>query len=404
MVVRKLKAVNIKKIKEIEIQPPEHLVLVCGKNGQGKTSLMDSIVYGLGGKKFIDVKPIRDGEKEGRIEIDLGEILVTRTFTEKDTYLTVKSKDGATYTNGQDKLNELIKNIYFDPMKFTEMKQVEQKEMLLDLIGVDVKDFEEKAKEAYEQRTVIGRLLQTIKGELASTTKPEDKYFQMQEVSVAEISQDMQEINEVMFSLSNEEKAIEDSKFEIKKLEALLQGERNKLKLAEDRVAVIKKEHPELEAEFEAKKELMETAEYNNEKVRQAKRYAEAKFKVDEYTKKYDEKTEELLSIGKAKIAKLGEAKMPVEGLGIDDNGVTFNGIPFAQLSTSEKIKISLGMAMAANAELKLIRIMDGSLLDSDNMQIIQQMAEANDYQIWVERVDEECEVGFFIQDGEVRK
>lgn len=46
--------------------------------------------------------------------------------------------------------------------------------------------------------------------------------------------------------------------------------------------------------------------------------------------------------------------------------------------------------------------IKDGSLLDSKSMQIINEMAGTNDYQVWIERVDESGKVGFYIEDGNV--
>ncbi len=95
---------------------------------------------------------------------------------------------------------------------------------------------------------------------------------------------------------------------------------------------------------------------------------------------------------------------MPIKGLGVDDEGVAFNKIPFGQLAKSEQIKISLAIAMATDTELKLIRIMDGSLLDSDNLKAIGEMAEKKDYQIFIEVVDDSGEVGFFIEDGKVKK
>jgi hypothetical protein len=94
---------------------------------------------------------------------------------------------------------------------------------------------------------------------------------------------------------------------------------------------------------------------------------------------------------------------MPIDGLAIKEDGVTFNGIPFEQLSSSEQLKVSLAIAMANNPALKVIRILDGSLLDADNMAIIEQMADKEDYQVWIEVVDSSGKVGFYIEEGEVK-
>jgi hypothetical protein len=93
---------------------------------------------------------------------------------------------------------------------------------------------------------------------------------------------------------------------------------------------------------------------------------------------------------------------MPIEGLSFADDTVLYNGIPFGQCSSAEKLRVSLSMAMALNPELKVIRIMDGSLLDEDNLAIIREMAEAQDYQVWIECVASRPGMGIFIEDGEV--
>ena len=50
-----LEAENIKRLKAVEITPEGNLVVVGGKNAQGKSSVMDSIAYALGGKKLVPV-------------------------------------------------------------------------------------------------------------------------------------------------------------------------------------------------------------------------------------------------------------------------------------------------------------------------------------------------------------
>ena len=94
---------------------------------------------------------------------------------------------------------------------------------------------------------------------------------------------------------------------------------------------------------------------------------------------------------------------MPVEGLGFDDSGVTFNGVPFTQSSAAEQLRVSVAMAMALNPDIRVIRITDGSLLDSTSMAIIEELAREHDFQAWVEVIAEPGEgVGFEIHDGEV--
>ena len=101
----------------------------------------------------------------------------------------------------------------------------------------------------------------------------------------------------------------------------------------------------------------------------------------------YTALTHSIDAIDRQKADALAAAQMPVDGLGFDDGGVTFGGVPFAQASSAEQIRVSLAMAMALNPTLRVVRICDGSLLDADSMAAIRAAAEAADVQVFVEMV-----------------
>jgi hypothetical protein len=98
----------------------------------------------------------------------------------------------------------------------------------------------------------------------------------------------------------------------------------------------------------------------------------------------------------------IAAAQMPVDGLGFGDGVVTYNGVPLEQASSAEQLKVSLGIAMAANPKLRVIRIQDGSLLDDDSMAQVAAMAKDGGYQVWVEKVDTTGKIGVVIDDGMV--
>ena len=93
-------------------------------------------------------------------------------------------------------------------------------------------------------------------------------------------------------------------------------------------------------------------------------------------------------------------AAMPVDGLGFGAGVVTYNGVPFDQASSAEQLRVSMGIAIAANPKLRVIRITDGSLLDEDSLAAIGEMAKAADFQVFVEVVDSSGTVGIVIEDG----
>ena len=96
------------------------------------------------------------------------------------------------------------------------------------------------------------------------------------------------------------------------------------------------------------------------------------------------------------------QAKLPVEGVAFGDDSIMLNGVPFEQASDAEQLRASCAIAMAGNPTLRVIRVRDGSLLDSEFLAIVAQMAEERDYQVWIERV-EPGKQGFVIEDGMVK-
>src|SRR3990170_4767078 len=81
MKILKLTAENVKKLRAVEITPTGELVEITGRNGAGKSSVLDAIWWALAGTKHIQAVPIRKGATKARIRLDLGELIVERRFT-----------------------------------------------------------------------------------------------------------------------------------------------------------------------------------------------------------------------------------------------------------------------------------------------------------------------------------
>src|SRR5438874_2068433 len=97
MKIISLVAENIKKLRAVEITPDGEIVTISGRNGQGKTSVLDSIWWALTGTKHIQGEPIRKGETKARIKLDLGGLVVERKFTAAGSTLSVESAEGARF-------------------------------------------------------------------------------------------------------------------------------------------------------------------------------------------------------------------------------------------------------------------------------------------------------------------
>ena len=60
--INKLEIENVKRIKAVKIEPTKNgLTIVGGNNNQGKTSVLDSIAWALGGDRYKPSNATRDG-------------------------------------------------------------------------------------------------------------------------------------------------------------------------------------------------------------------------------------------------------------------------------------------------------------------------------------------------------
>ncbi len=60
--ISSLELENVKRIRAVQIVPTaDGLTVIGGRNGQGKTSVLDAIAWALGGNKLRPQNPNRDG-------------------------------------------------------------------------------------------------------------------------------------------------------------------------------------------------------------------------------------------------------------------------------------------------------------------------------------------------------
>lgn len=95
MKVQNISVQNFKGITEQQIQANGCHVFLIASNGKGKTSMIDAVWAGLGGKKM-PKEPVKQGEKKANIKIDIGEyiaevIIDSKTGKQK---FTLKTADG----------------------------------------------------------------------------------------------------------------------------------------------------------------------------------------------------------------------------------------------------------------------------------------------------------------------
>lgn len=447
-------AENVKKLTAVEITPAGDIVTIAGKNGQGKSSILDSIWWALSGTSNIQKQPIRMGQTKARIRLDLGEIVVERRFNAAGSQLAVESGDGARFTSPQKLLDALLGELTFDPLAFTRMEPREQVDELrrvaqLDididrLDGLNKSDFDRrtdinrdaKAKRAQADAIVVATglpdqpldetaLLDRLQAAGDHNAQLEQRKARREQAatdashlkqgSAADKQRATQarEHAEAVYKRAGEEaaaayeKAKADAAAALKRaLEAANDYDR-RADSATAQAAEIQKKIQEAEAlpeavDVAAIRVELEHAKQVNAKLASRERRRQIESEAETLEKQSDQLTEQIESRKKAKADAIASAKMPIEGLGFDEGIVTFNGIPFDQASAAEQLKVSFGIARAANPKLRVILIKDGSLLDQDSLAQIADMARDGRYQVWIERVSADKKVGVFIEDGAV--
>lgn len=415
MKIYQLKAENFKGLKVVQITPEGNVVQITGKNGQGKTSVLDGICAAFCGRfaKSLD-KPVRTGAEGAEVTVETEDLIVTRKWNaDGKSTLRVENKEGKRFASPQSVLDALVGALSFDPMEFSRQKPREQRETLLSLVdlGYDPDEVERRIKAIYDERTVVGRELKTAQGAYDECPVPPEGTLD-KEVSVSGLMDQLREAEERkkkndqirrhLHELEDEQDGRNKKIAELEKELAMYRQEAEKCKayIQEAELLVTELVDPNIELI----KEWIASADERNANYRLKKRMEDLRVKAKAKQAEYDGLTEKLNAVQKAKADALAAVKFPVVGLGFDADGVTFNGIPFAQASSAEQLKVSLGIAMELNPRLRVIRITDGSLLDEDSMAEIRAMAEEKDYQVWIECVDSSGKVGVVIEDGTVKE
>ncbi len=91
-------------------------------------------------------------------------------------------------------------------------------------------------------------------------------------------------------------------------------------------------------------------------------------------------------------------------GLSLSDDGPTYNGQLIEQVSTSERLRISVAMGLALNPKLKVLLVHEGNDLDDDGLKLLAEIAAEHEAQVWLERIAGAAEgVSIVIEDGAVK-
>jgi DNA repair exonuclease SbcCD ATPase subunit len=413
-----LEIADVKRIRAIEIDPATNEpIILTGDNAQGKSSVLDSIVYALSNKGLDD--PIRHGRPSGSIKILLGaektEYNLEINITKKGRNLTLTDARGVKVEKPQTFLNGLLGNYAFDPVAFAELDPKPQVEALKKAAGLDFTELDAQRLTHFNERTDVGRRGKEAKAQLEGMTEPTGE-IPAEEQSASALMASLRELEERLTAVKTAEATHESAiarqtraTAEVERLKKLLADATAEVDAATEGVATAftalndaTKAAPS-PGVMETARNAIEQVDKTNAAVRNKAAYDAKSKEVTELRAKYETLTRRIEEIDEAKVEAVKNADLPLDGLELTDDGVLYNGTFFKQLSTAEQIRISTLVAMAQNPELKIILIREGALINRANFKLIVDLAKDRDYQLWVEKFQEEPgETGLHIVDGAV--
>ena len=417
MKIAKLTIHNFLKLKDVEINPSQTNVIV-GKNKQGKTSILKAIKAAFTGDA--DATSIRIGESKAEITVELDELIVKRTLTEKGNYLDISNKEGMKMPAPQKYLDGILGTFSFNPIEFFDKKPADRKKYLLNAIKLNITQeelaeytgqkltgldyagthaleiVEQARKYYYDQRTGANAEVSKKEKVLAELNSKIPEGFNPKNVSEEEITKLRTAIqtdktnkvkhDENLRHISTLQKQETDIKGQIETLQKKLVSVQDEIVAASeikfdfsDELAM--KAFEDTLTSLESQREIVFTVKRADEVRSELSTAIQEAEKLDTVVRRLTKEIPDAL---------ISKAKLPIEGLTIEGNDIFINGVNIDNLSSSEQLKFGLQVVRALNGSFKVINIDGIEALDRETFEFFLKEIEGDDFQYFVSRVDGE--------------
>lgn len=432
----KVEVRNIQGIQYAKVEPKvAGATIIGGKNSAGKSSLLNSIAWTLGGDKLCPEHPIREGQDKAVCKVELSEdkermfppCTVIRTWKkntkgEEVSSLQIKTLEGFTAPAPQTILDNIIGTLGFEPERFLRSNPKEQAKILRELVGLDFTGLDQEYKDLYEERTGINKRIEQLKARYEAMAFHPDA--PEEPVSVAELMAELKvreaaskanrdvitAAEKANNSVANLTQKQSDAVAAVIDAERVLEEARSHLTQMQTDLAVA------VEAAEQARVAVVGLVDPNEQEIqdkitasdetnrKQRENAAKAAIRADHTTavQEADAATKRLDEIKEEKRVTTEAAKWPISGLGFDENGVLFNGRELSQASTTEQMKTAIAIRVALSPSLQFAILRDGSLLDEEQLAVVADFAAQMGTQLFIERVGRGGECDLVISDGRV--
>lgn len=400
--ISSLEIENTKRVKAVKLEPSENgLTIVGGKNGQGKTSVLDSIAWALGGDKYRPSQPQRAGSVlPPSLHVVLSNGLVVERKG-KNSDLRVIDPEG--HKSGQQLLNEFVEQLALNLPKFMESSNKEKANTLLRIIGVGDKLYELETQEQslYNERAAIGRI-----GDQKKKYAHELEYYDdvpKELISASELIKQQQSI--LAKNGENQRKREQAERYarEFEEAKSAFENAKKRLLEAEENAAVARQNALDLldESTEELERNILEIDNINR-KVRCNLDKEKAEDDAKQYLEKYDTLTAEINNVRKEKYDLLNSANLPLKGLSVADGELTYNGYKWDNMSGSEQLKVATAIVRKLNPDCGFVLLDKLEQMDTDTLKEFGAWLEGEGLQAIATRVSTGDECSIIIEDGYV--
>lgn len=415
--IASLELENVKRVRAVSLRPEaDGLTVIGGRNGQGKTSVLDAIAWALGGERKRPERPTREGSANpASLRVELSNGLVCER-SGKNGSLKVTDPEGK--RAGQQLVNAFVEELALDLPKFMAMGDREKADELLKVIGVgdELRELDRQSKQKGDLRLAVGQQ-KRAKEKVARDAEwypdaPDEP------VSAAELITEQQGI--MARNAENEAKrrraseigaahdravtAVSDLEAEIERLGAQLSERKAEAaRLGADLMAAKKTAEQlrdESTAEVEAKLAEIDSL---NEKVRANRRRDDMMAEADQLADEYRALGEEVASIREKRMALLKGAELPLPGLDVDERGrLLYKGATWGEMSGSEQLRVATAVVRSLKPECGFVLVDKLEQMDAQTLAEFGSWAESQGLQVIGTRVatDDSCTV--VIEDGRV--
>lgn len=400
--INKLEIENVKRVRAVQVVPSEKgLTVLGGKNNQGKTSVLDSIAWALGGKKYQPSNPRREGSVTPpslRVELSNG-LIVERKGKNSD----LKVIDPSGNKAGQTLLDSFVEELALDLPKFMEATSKEKARTLLEIIGVGDKLFELDTLEnkLYQERLAIGKIADTKKKHAQEMPRHEGVPEEL--ISASDLIKQQQDILARNAEKERKRRNLAHLEDENKRLKEILQDYQTKLESNENDLVEARKSaldlHDESTAELEAN---IANIDETNAKIRINLEKDQAEQEAEYYSQQYKDLNEEIDAIRKERLDLLKGADLPLPGLSVVDGELTFNDQHWDNMSGSEQLRVATAIVRKLKPECGFVLIDKLEQMDIDTMKEFGEWLEQEDLQAIATRVSSGDECQIIIEDGYV--